>query len=375
MFNINKKRLEDTFIELVEINSPSFREREIASFLVNKLESCGFNVQEQDYGKSINLIGKKNGQIKTAPPLLLNAHMDTVEPTEGINVVSSNEIIKTSGSTILGADDKGGIVQILEAMMFLNENKVEHGDIEIVFTSGEEKFLTGAKELDFSLISSKHAIIVDVNGSSGLIVVGAPTHDEYTMVVHGKAAHSGIEPENGISAIKAMAHIVHELPDGRIDDETTANVGCITGGSAVNIVPKESTIHGEIRSHNVEALDSLKDRIFNTASKIADQHRVDLKTTYDRRYIGFKIDENDSFLKIIKEAFLQNNITPTCKLSGGGSDANVFNMHGIKSVNIGCGYYKPHTTEEYTNVNEMCENVAAIESIIGKFSKLNRTNT
>ncbi|MCI4625058.1 MAG: M20/M25/M40 family metallo-hydrolase [Candidatus Magnetoovum sp. WYHC-5] len=370
MININKGRLERTFHELLMINSPSFKEQEIAGFLVHKLQQYGLDVELQDYGKSINVIGKRAGAIKTAPPLLFCAHMDTVESTEGICPIVSDGIVKTSGTTILGADDKSGIAQILELFAILYYGGVEHGDLEVVFTSGEERFLVGAKGLDFTKINSRHAIIIDSNGKTGSIITGAPTHDEYIMSVRGKAAHAGIEPEKGISAIKAIAHIIIGIPDGRIDAGTTANIGRVAGGGATNIVPQEAMLHGEIRSHDAAKLDLLKNTIFTIAKDISKRQQVDLSIESTRQYNGFKLRESEPFVKILGKAFQLNGIEPSFILSGGGSDANIFNANGIKAINISAGYYKPHTSEESADIEEMCKNVIVLQNVVAKFSGL-----
>src|SRR5271169_6009701 len=281
---INKERLINTFIELIKINSPSFQEGAIGELLAGKLRGAGCGVTMQDYGASFNIIGVRKGANHTAPPLILSAHMDTIEPTEGIMFSTENDIIRTTGPTILGADDKGAIAQIIEALLVLQEQGIPHGDIEIIFTSAEEKGLHGARNLDFASIRSRHALVLDSGGSVGSLVVAAPTHITYEMQILGKSAHAGIEPERGINAIRVSSRIIAEIPDGRIDPETTANIGIIKGGTATNVVPQEVVIKGELRGHGAEKIEQTKSAIFETARRITEQHNARINITEQEEY-------------------------------------------------------------------------------------------
>ncbi len=325
----------------------SFCEQKIGGVLTGKLKELGFSVMLQSYGKSFNLLGYKRGNAAGAMPLILSSHMDTVEPTEGLRVIRENGVIRTDGKTVLGADDKSGIAQILEALRVVQERGLATGDIEVVFTSAEERGLFGAKNLDFSMLKGTHALVLDSSGSVGKVVVSAPTHDAYTMRISGRSAHAGIEPEKGINAIVAAAKIISGLPDGRIDPLTTANIGIIGGGSATNVVPREVTIEGEMRSHSLEAIERLKVTVFDTASRLARKNQVKIQIEDKRHYTGFKISEDDSFVKLIDGAFKKNGIIAEHLVYGGGSDANVFNDRGIKSLVLSTGMQQPHTTEEH----------------------------
>ncbi|MEO5361340.1 MAG: M20/M25/M40 family metallo-hydrolase [Nitrospirota bacterium] len=351
--SINHARLMDTFIGLVHINSPSFFEQEIAVWLTQRLIDLGLSVENQKYDKSINLIGRKAGTVRGAPTIILSSHMDTVEPTKGMNLIREGGIIRTDGSTILGADDKSGIAEILETLHVLKEQDLPHGGIEVVITSAEERGLIGAGALDFDSLQGRIALVLDCSGSIGRVVLAAPTHDIYTMRITGRAAHAGIEPERGTSAIKAAAKIIAAVPDGRIDQNTTANIGIIQGGTATNIVPKEVTITGEIRSHNADALEKTKKTIFDTARRLSKKNQVKIEIEENRQYNGFHISESDEFVGLIKTVCEDLSITPEFIVYGGGSDANIFNSHGIKSLVISSGMQMPHTTEEYIKEEDL----------------------
>lgn len=343
---INKDRLLNTFLELISINSPSFEEKEIGEYISKKLEACGCRVEFQRYDKSFNLIGFRKGSYEGGPALMLSGHMDTIEPTTGIKFENDGEVIKSVGETVLGADDKGALAQIIEAVTVLHENGLPHADLEVVFTSAEEKGLSGAKNLDYEKLRSKHALVLDYGGNAGGIVVAAPSHTTYEMKVTGRSAHAGIEPERGISAIRVAAEIISALPDGRIDDVTTANVGIIRGGTATNVVPKQVAINGEIRSHGQELLEKLRKSIDSTASRIAEKHGARVEIEWVDEYRTFTISENDPFLRFVDETFRKCSISPVHVLSGGGSDANIFNQSGITAVNIANGMMKVHSPEE-----------------------------
>lgn len=368
---INKQRLLNTFIELLEINSPSFREHEIALVITNQLKNCGFDVFLQDYGQSINLIATKRGTDRNSPGIILNAHMDTVEETNGLDYSIDDTKIQSIGATILGADDKSGIAQILEALRVINETKLPHGDIEVVFTSAEEKGLCGAKNLDFSLLKGRHALVLDCSGSVGQLITAAPTHITYTMTIRGKASHAGIEPEKGISSIRVASEIISSIPDGRIDEFTTANVGVINGGSATNVVPLQTTIRGEMRSHNQQTLNMLKDEIFNTALEVTNKRKAQLKIDETLEYEAFSIDSEDPFLRLLKEVYRECGITPKLTITGGGSDANIFNKAGIKAINISNGMQSVHSKEEFILLDDLVKGAEIVLATINKLYKSN----
>lgn len=344
---INKQRLLKTFLELAEINSPSFDETEIGAFLIKRLEQAGCTVVVQEYDRSFNLIGVKKGKKTGAAPLLLSAHMDTIEPTEGIKITIDEEMVRSTGETVLGSDDKSAVAQILEALDVLREQDLPHGDIEVVLTSAEEKGLFGAKNLDYSRIRSRQAIVMDSSGSVGKIIVGAPTHITYEMRITGRPAHAGIEPEQGLSAIRVAGAIITAVPDGRIDPETTANIGIIRGGTATNVVPKEVVLHGEIRSHQDSALRAIRDRIFDTARKTAESWQANLDIQEYEEYRMFRLSPEGPFMEMLKAAFRRCGLEPVLTLTGGGSDANIFNQNGIHAVNISTGMQKVHSADEF----------------------------
>ena len=367
--DINKERLLKTFTELLQVNSPSFLEKEIGALLERKLRERGCRVTIQKYDKSFNLIAFKKGNTPGVQSLLLSGHMDTIEPTEGIQFSIQADRVSSTGNTVLGADDKSALAQILEALSVLQEKNLPHGDIEIVFTSAEEKGLFGAKNLDFKRIRSRFGLVLDSGGSVGKLVVAAPTHITYEMRIIGKAAHAGIEPEKGISAIRVAAEVISAVPNGRISTGTTANIGIIKGGTATNVVPKEVVIHGELRSHDDKTLQNIKRDIFDTARRIVKKNKAGINISEHEEYKSFRIDESDSFLQFMDGVAKSCRITPSHVITGGGSDANIFNKQAIKTINLSTGMQKVHSNEEYILLKDLYKGSLLVLNAITEFVK------
>lgn len=351
--DINKGRLLETFTDLLRINSPSFHEKKMGALLVIKLRERGCRVTVQKYDKSFNIIAFKKGNVAKVPPILLSGHMDTIEPTEGLKFTIEDNRVSSTGNTVLGADDKSALAQILEALAVLHEQNLPHGDIEVIFTSAEENGLHGAKNLDYKKIRSRHALVLDSGGSVGKLVVAAPTHVTYEMRITGKSAHAGIEPEKGINAIRVAAEVISAVPNGSIYAGTTANIGIIKGGTATNVVPKEVVINGELRSHDQKALHKTRQTIFDTARQIVKKNKAGIDIVESVEYQSFRIDEHDRFLGFMDGVVNNCGLTPVHVTTGGGSDANIFNKRGIKTINISTGMQKVHSHEEYILLKDL----------------------
>jgi tripeptide aminopeptidase len=367
--DINRERLLKTFIDLLRVDSPSFQEKKLGALLAGELRKRGCRVTAQKYDTSFNLIAFKKGNTAKSEPLLLSGHMDTIEPTEGLRFCIRAGRVSSTGDTVLGADDKSALAQILEALAVVQENNLPHGDVEIVFTSAEEKGLHGAKNLDFKRIRSRHALVLDSSGSVGKIVVAAPTHITYKMRISGKAAHAGIEPEKGINAIRVAAEVISAVPDGRIDSGTTANIGIITGGTATNVVPKEVVIHGELRGHNAKTLHKAKQTIYCTAREIVKTNKAAIHIADYEEYQSFRIDKSDRFLHFVEEIMKDCSITPSQVVTGGGSDANIFNKRGIKTINLSTGMQKVHSNEEFILIKDLYKGSLLVLKAITEFVK------
>lgn len=357
---IKKDRLVKTFIELVKIDSPSGEEAEFASFLSKKLKQLGAYVSLDAYD---NVIAKLKGN---GPPLMLNAHLDTVEPGRNIKPIIKNDIITSDGSTVLGADPKAGIAIILEALTSIIEENKSHPNLELVFTREEETSLGGAMNLDYSQISAREGIVFDGDEEVFKIYVSSPTYYALDVEIIGKAAHAGIEPEKGISAIEIASKLISNFSLGRIDEETTVNIGTIVGGSVRNAVPEKVTFQGEIRSRNKKTLEKIitkKEKIFKTHKAIYANAKINY--TFNKDFEGFKLEENHPLIKKAKNVMINKlGFKPVLKDSGGGSDANFFFTKDIEVIIVGTGTYEAHTTREYLKIPELFDAAKFCEAFI-----------
>src|SRR5262249_55029790 len=246
-FEIDSNRLRRLFLELVNFNSPPGQEAEVSAWCAETLRGAGFETRHDDAG---NLIARKTGSVAGAPPVFFSGHVDTVQPTEGLVVREVDGVFRTGGTTILGADDKAAVAEILEAMRRLHEMGEAHGDLQVVLSVKEEVGLGGARALAPETIAGSLGFVFDASGAPGRIISSAPSHEHLYLRFRGRAAHSGIDPEDGVSAIEAAARAIASMRLGRVDGETTANVGLIQGGKARNIVPDDVHVHAEARSRD-----------------------------------------------------------------------------------------------------------------------------
>ncbi|MFD2762304.1 M20/M25/M40 family metallo-hydrolase [Lentibacillus juripiscarius] len=369
MISINKDRLVEEFFELVQVDSETGHETDIANVLTKKFTELGLDVTEDDSKEKTghgagNLICTLKGTKENADPIYFTSHMDTVVPGNGIKPSVKDGYIVSDGTTILGADDKAGLAAILETIRTLKENNVEHGDIQFVITVGEESGLVGAKALDGSLLQAKYGYAIDSNGAVGDIIVAAPTQAKLHAVMKGKTAHAGLAPEKGVSAITLAAKSIAKMPLGRIDEETTANIGRFEGGKQTNIVADHVEILAEARSLDPEKMkkqvDQMKEAFEDTAAAYGGSAEVDVKTMYP----GFKLDEGDEVVKVAQNAARSIGRDSTLQASGGGSDANVISGLGIPTVNLAVGYEEIHTTNERIPVDELVKVTELVTAIV-----------
>ncbi len=283
---INPDRLVNTFLDLVRIDSPSGQEAVIGRDLQVRLTSLGLTTEIDEHG---NVIGRLEGDGDQW--LLLSAHMDTVGKDTGIHPVIRDGIISSDGTTILGGDDKSGVAAILETIAVIQEHHLPHPPLEVVITVGEEVGLLGAKLVDKSTLRAKQGVVMDAGGPIGHIVISAPGQDSLQITVHGVAAHAGSEPEKGINAIRVAAEAIATMPLGRIDFETTSNVGIIEGGTARNIVPDIVKITGEARSRDAKKLDKLTASIVDAFQQAAVRHSTTVDIDVFRSYNTYRLSE------------------------------------------------------------------------------------
>lgn len=354
------------FTELVKSDSVSGKEQNLALILKKQLINLGLKVVIDHQG---NLIAKLRGN-EAVPTLLFCAHMDTVQPGEGVEPIIEDGFIKSKGDTILGADDKAGIAAIIEALRQITEGNLEHGNIEVVLTVQEEIGLNGSKELDMKLLSAKIGYVLDSDGPVGTIVTQGPYHNKVKVYVKGLAAHAGVAPEEGINAIQASSKALARLKLGRIDDKTTTNIGVISGGKAINIIPDSVYLEGEARSLEKESMDleiAKMEKIFREEASVIG---ATIEFSVEVMYPGMNIAPDSQVVRLAQQAILNIKLAPQIASTGGGSDATILNEKGIPTVNLGLGYAKPHSTEETIEVESLVKAVDLVVNIIKEASKL-----
>lgn len=366
---INEERLLNEFLDLVQIDSETKYETEIAKVLKRKFSELGLDViedgtKEQTGHGAGNLICTLPAVKEGVDTIYFTSHMDTVVPGNGVKPFIKDGYVVTDGTTILGADDKAGLAVMLEVLRVIKEQNLPHGEIQFIITVGEESGLVGAKALDRSLIKAKYGFALDSDGMVGEIVVAAPTQAKISAVIHGKTAHAGVAPEKGVSAITLAAKAVAKMPLGRIDEETTANIGRFEGNGPTNVVCDRVEILAEARSLVPEKMHEqvrkVKEAFENTAAEMGGRVEVDVEVMYP----GFKLGDGDHVVEIAKKAATKIGRTPRLLKSGGGSDANIISGFGIPTVNLAVGYEDIHTTNEKMPIGELNKLAELVIAII-----------
>ena len=355
---INRDRLLDTFLTLVQIDSPSKEEDAIIRHLADRLTALGLTAHRDDAG---NLIARLDG---SGQPLLLNAHVDTVGQDRGIRPVVENGIVRTDGTTILGGDDKSGVAIILEVLQLLRERGLSHPPLEIALTVSEEIGLVGSKALDMAQFRARQALVLDSGGPIGNFVISTPSQDVLHAVIHGKAAHAGVNPEEGISAIVVASEAITNMPLGRIDEETTANVGLIKGGTAVNIVPDQAELHGEARSRNEDKLAAQVRTMTGALEEAAALYGAKVEVEITRSFSAYTLGEDSPLVQRAVGVAERLGLTPALIPSGGGSDANVFNAGGLAALVLSTGMKDVHTPQETIAVDDMVRSAELVLAIV-----------
>jgi len=373
---VNPGRLLNTFIELIRIDSLSRSEREVGLYCQRFFQRLGL---ESFFDGSSKRVGGDCGNLITRLPgtqgsvtLMLCAHLDTVNPGKNIKPIVEGDVVRSDGSTILGADDKAGVAIILEVIQTLRERSLPHPTLEIVFTVCEEIGLLGAKELDYDLINASWGIVLD-GGSINEITNQAPSANRFTFKIYGKEAHAGVAPELGLNAIVLASQVISRLRLGRIDEESTANIGLIQGGIATNIVPNLVELKGEVRSHDPEKLSRITEEICQ-AFKELEAHtyegiRPRVMSEVQLDYPVMKVSEGHPLIKELMRAGQEIGLELRLKKGGGGSDANIFNARGINSVIVGTGMSHPHTVNEILKIDEMVKCASLLLRLLGQLAQ------
>ncbi|MDU2066020.1 MAG: M20/M25/M40 family metallo-hydrolase [Sporomusaceae bacterium] len=356
---MNKDRMLQEFFDLVKLPCSTGKERQAADFVTEKLKALGCTVTEDQAGEQFggntgNVIALLPGTKQGVPTVMLTAHLDCVEPCSGIEPVLADGVIRSAGNTILGSDDKAGVAAILEGLRSLQEAKLDHGDVLIVFTVAEEGGLKGARHIDKTLLAkADFGYALDGGGPVGEIITAAPGQDQIDVTIYGKTAHAGLAPESGLNAIVLAGKALAAIEQGRIDAETTANIGKISGGVATNIVPDQVEIKCEARSRNSEKLAKQVAHMKETFITVAQAGGGRAEVKVERAYDAFVLADDAPVVEIAVTAAKALALEPKLGATGGGSDANYFNVYGVPCVVLGVGMSKVHTTEEFIETTEL----------------------
>ena len=367
---INKERLLSTFLDYVQIDSESTHEGAIAARVAEDLKAIGCQISVDD---SAAKTGSETGNLYAVlpgsmeeEPILFAAHMDTVVPGVGVKPVIENGVIRSSGDTVLGGDDKSGIAAIVEALRTIVENNLPHPTIEALFTVCEEMGLRGSRNMDYSRITAKKAAVLDSSGDAGKIIVAAPGQYKLNAAVIGRRAHAGVAPEEGISAIQVLCEAVSNMKLLRIDEETTANIGTISAQYATNIVPERAELVGECRSRRDDKLEAQGRHMMDCLQAACDKFGATLEGGLTKAYSAYSYTEDDPFVQELMAACRKAGLEPTLAASGGGSDANNMSAHGLKALVLGTGMAKVHTVQEEITVKNLEDTAALVLAIAAK---------
>jgi tripeptide aminopeptidase len=359
---MNSDRLVKTFLELVAIDSPSGQEAAISAHLMARLAALGGQTRADEHGNVIAHFPEIGGHA--GDWLMLSAHMDTVGKDTGIRPQVRDGVIYSDGTTILGGDDKSGVAVILEVVQALQESGQNRPPLEVVFSVSEEMQLLGARLLDKSQLRARRGYVLDAGGPIGTIVTSAPSQDSLQVTVHGKKAHAGSEPEKGINAILVASEAIAAMPLGRIDAETTANIGVIEGGEATNIVPDRVFVKGEARSRDDFKLALQTAAMAQAFEAAAERHGARVELKIKRMYSTYVLAPDTPVVTAAVAAAQRLGFAPRLKASGGGTDANIYAEHGIQCAILSTGQADVHTTQEHIAIADMADAARMLVEVV-----------
>jgi tripeptide aminopeptidase len=347
------------FLELAALPSPPGEERAVADRVLDYLRTLGLEADEDDAGARVgstmgNIYCRLEARGASGEPLFFCAHLDTVPPEGPIEpVVGEDGLVRNDAGTILGADDKSAVASMLEAAARLVQDGRPHAGVELLFTPKEEVGLLGAAAFDESRLQARVGYVYDHAGPIGEVILGAPHQQKLDVRFHGRAAHAGMYPEEGRSAIAAAARAVADLRLGRLDEETSANAGRIDGGTARNVVPEWCSLALEARSHDERKLADVIREMLDTVTFAASLEECEVETEVSRLSRGYRFRRDEPAVELAARSLERTGREPSFILSGGGADANVFNERGLSCVNLANGMTDIHTPDERIAVADL----------------------
>jgi tripeptide aminopeptidase len=336
-------------LELAALPTPSGEERAAADVVIRYLRGLGLEPDEDEFGN----VYARLEPTAAGTPLFFCAHLDTVPPSGELRPVVEDGLIRNAGGTILGADNKAAVVQMLEGVRRVLAENVAHSGIELLFTREEEIGLLGAAAFDHTRLQAQLGFVYDQEGPIGEIILGAPFAQGLEITFLGRAAHAGMAPEEGRSAIQAAAKAIADLRLGRVDEETTANVGVIRGGTAGNIVPDSCTFLAEARSQSEGKLGDLVQEMLDACAFAASETECELQSESRKSYRGYRFAKSDDVVRLADDGLRRCGFEARYGLSGGAADANVFNERGLRCLNLTHGVHDFHSPDERIAVTDL----------------------
>lgn len=367
---INRERVLQTFLDYVQTDSETHHEKAMTERLTADLQALGLEVYTDQAGKEPGVDSDGANVycfLEGAPgydAILFSAHMDTVTPGQGIEPYIEDGYIKTRGHTVLGADDKSGVAAIMEALRSLIESGAPHRPVEVVFTIREEGGLCGSSSLEYDRIRSKYGVVLDASNDVGKIVTSAPGQIRLYADVYGKRSHAGSDPEKGVSAIQAAAAAVSRMKLQRIDEETTANIGTLSCIGATNVVQDHVTFAAEARSRDPRKLEAQQAHMIQCLQEACGQYGARLEYRVHRSYHSYGFPDSHPLVQLLMEKCRSIGVEPWTTYTGGGTDGNNFNHHGIETVVLACGMELEHTTDERIRIQNLEDAARLVLSIM-----------
>ncbi len=356
-------------MQLIAIDAVSLHEKPLADHLLRTLSELGVEAEMDAAagrigGNSGNLLARLPGNAAVGSPVLLIAHMDTVASTSGVRPVQENGTIRSDGTTILGADNRAGVALILYLVEELMQRPRSHRPLEIVFTVAEELGMLGALQLDFRRLQARQAFIFDCSAGPGSYVERTPSAYDFKLDLFGAPSHSAVAPEKGVNALQMALMVMNHFPVGRINEHSVANIGTVHGGTADNVVPGQVTLTGEFRSFEGSEIERMQNLLHDHSRSAADAlgGRTDL--TFALGFTGFHLSQDDAAVRSLLQAFRHLHVTPNPMTYYGGSDANVFNAHGISTVNMGIGAQGAHSHQESIRMADLEKGVEIVLQVL-----------
>ncbi len=372
---VNEERLVSLFRELCLIDAPALGERECVAVVKAHLQGMGLRVSEDHAGAAIggnanNVLAWLDGNAPGAPRVFLSAHFDTVEPTAGLVIGERDGVFFSESDTILGADDKAGMVPAIEAVQMLIESGAPHGDVCLLFSVAEEIGLKGAEALAILDLGLDFGYVLDTGPPVGSFVTRTATHDKLDVVIEGKAAHAGKDPEKGISAIQVAADAIHGMRLGRIGPETTANLGVIEGGTGTNVVCPRVSIRGEARSTSVEDLDAQTGHMIACFEAAAAKWGAEVHIDHERHYSAYEVPADARVVTLAIEAAEALGLRAELRTTLGGSDANVYNAKGVPCIVLATGMNAIHTHDESVSRKDLVDTARLAYEILVRAAQM-----